>query len=53
MEKETHLEILNIIKEAGISLREGAGGVKMYYEIAKEAWKEGFMAALEKDKKDK
>jgi hypothetical protein len=48
MEKDTHMEILNIIKEAGISLREGAGGVKEYYEIAKTAYQEGFMAGLNK-----
>ena len=48
MEKDTHLEILNIIKEAGISLREGASGVKSYYEIAKTAYQEGFMAGLNK-----
>ena len=48
MEKDTHMEILNIIKEAGISLREGAGGVKSYYEIAKTAYQEGFMAGLNK-----
>ena len=49
MEKETHLEILNIIKEAGVNLREGAGGVKMYYEIAKTAYQEGFMAGLHRN----
>ena len=50
MEKTTHLEILNIIKEAGISLREGAGGIKVHYEIAKTAYQEGFMAGLHKNK---
>ena len=40
--------ILNIIKEYGISLREGSGGVKAYYEIAKTAYQEGFMAGLKK-----
>ena len=49
MEKDTHMEILEIIKEAGVSLREGAGGVKMYYEIAKTAYQEGFMAGLNKN----
>tara|TARA_Y100000389_G_scaffold194349_1_gene224223 strand:+ start:134 stop:1045 length:912 start_codon:yes stop_codon:yes gene_type:complete len=48
MEKDTHMEILNIIKEAGVSLKEGAGGIKMYYEIAKTAYQEGFMAGLKK-----
>ena len=50
MEKDTHLTLLEIIKEAGVNMMEGAGGVKMYYEIAKEAYKEGFMAALDKSK---
>ena len=48
MERDTHMEILNIIKEAGVSLREGSEGVKMYYEIAKIAYQEGFMAGLQK-----
>ena len=45
MGKDVHLEILEIIKEAGVSLKEGAEGVKMYYEIAKIAYQEGMMAA--------
>ncbi len=49
MEKDTHMEILNIMKEAGVNLREGAGGIKMYYEIAKTAYQEGFMAGLNKN----
>ena len=48
MVRDTHMEILNIIKEAGVSLREGSEGVKMYYEIAKTAYQEGFMAGLKK-----
>ena len=50
MEKDTHMAILEIIKEYGISLREGSGGVKAYYEIAKTAYQEGFMAGLHKIK---
>jgi len=49
MEKDTHMEILNIIKEAGVNLREGADGIKMYYEIAKTAYQEGFMAGVNKN----
>ena len=49
MEKDTHLEILDIIKEAGVNLREGADGIKMYYEIAKTAYQEGFMAGVNKN----
>jgi hypothetical protein len=46
MDKKIHLEILEIIKEAGVNLREGAGGVVMYYEIAKTAYMEGLTAGL-------
>ena len=49
MEKDTHMEILQIMKEAGVNLREGAEGIKMYYEIAKTAYQEGFMAGLNKN----
>jgi len=48
MDKDTHMEILKIVKEAGVNLREGSDGVKMYYEIAKTAYQEGFMKALDK-----
>ena len=48
MERDTHMELLNIIKEAGVSLKEGSEGVRMYYEIAKVAYQEGFMAGLKK-----
>ena len=49
MEKDTHMAILEIIKEYGISLREGSEGIKAYYEIAKTAYQEGFMAGLHKN----
>jgi len=49
MEKDTHMEILQIMKEAGVNLREGAEGIRMYYEIAKTAYQEGFMAGLNKN----
>jgi len=49
MEKDTHMAILEIIKEYGISLREGSQGVKAYYEIAKTAYQEGFMEGLQKN----
>ena len=41
MTREQHIKLLEIIKENGISLREGAMGVKTYYEIAKAAYLEG------------
>ena len=46
MTREQHLKLLEIIRENGISLREGAMGVKMYYEIAKEAYLEGLTNGL-------
>jgi len=46
MGKDVHMEILNIVKEAGISLREGSEGVKIYYEIAKTAYMEGLTAGM-------
>ena len=49
MEKDTHMAILEIIKEYGISLREGSEGVRAYYEIAKTAYQEGFMEGLQKN----
>ena len=49
MEKDTHMAILEIIKEYGISLREGSEGIKAYYEIAKTAYQEGFMEGLQKN----
>ena len=46
MGKDVQMEILNIIKEAGISLREGSDNVKIYYEIAKTAYMEGLTAGM-------
>ena len=48
MDKDTHMEILKIVKEAGVDLREGSGAIRMHYEIAKTAYQEGFMKALDK-----
>lgn len=48
MEKETHMELLTIMKEGGVNLREGADSLKQTYEIAKTAYQEGFMAGLKK-----
>ena len=49
MGKDVHMEMLNIIKEAGVSLTEGSEGVKMYYEIAKLAYMEGLTAGMKKN----
>ena len=46
MGKDVQMEILNIVKEAGISLREGSDNVKIYYEIAKTAYMEGLTAGM-------
>ena len=43
MTRENHLRLLEIIRENGISLREGAEGIKTYYEIAKAAYLEGIV----------
>ena len=46
MDKDTHMALLQIIKEAGVNLREGADGIKMYYEIAKSSYMEGLTAGM-------
>ena len=46
MTREQHIKLLEIIRENGISLREGAMGVKTYYEIAKSAYLEGLSNGL-------
>ena len=46
MTRENHLKILEIIRANGISLREGADGVRTYYNIAKEAYLEGLSKGL-------
>ena len=39
-------KIIDNLKEAGISLREGSDNVKIYYEIAKTAYMEGLTAGM-------
>ena len=46
MTREEHIRLLNIIREKGISLREGADGIRTYYEIAKTAYLEGLSKGL-------
>jgi len=41
MTRENHLRLLEIIRENGVSLREGAESVRTYYEIAKASYLEG------------
>ena len=46
MTREVHRKLLEIIKNKGVNLREGAEGVRIYYEIAKIAYMEGLTAGL-------
>ena len=46
MTRTEALRLLEIIRENGISLREGSGNIKVYYEIAKAAYLEGVANAL-------
>jgi len=41
MTREEQIRLLNIIKENGISLKEGSDSIKTYYEIAKASFLEG------------
>ena len=46
MTREQHIKLLEIIREQGISLREGTQNIKPYYEIAKAAYLEGLANGL-------
>ena len=46
MTREQHIKLLEICRKHGVPLREGAMGVKQYYEIAKEAYLEGLSNGL-------
>jgi len=46
MTREQHIKLLEIIRENGVSLREGAAGIKSYYEIAKSSYLEGLSNGL-------
>ena len=46
MTREVHRKLLEIIKEKGISLREGSDAIRIYYEIAKLSYMEGLTAGL-------
>jgi len=46
MTREEQIRLLNIIKERGISLREGSDSIKTYYEIAKLSFLEGLAKGL-------
>ena len=43
MTRDNHLRLLEICREHGVNLREGAEGIRTYYEIAKQAYLEGIV----------
>lgn len=49
MGRDVNRRLLEIIKESGANLYEGAAGVKMHYDIARKAYMEGLTAGLNKD----
>ena len=49
MDRGVHKELLNIIQEYGVSLKEGSDHIRTYYEIAKSAYMEGLTAGLRND----
>ena len=49
MDRDVNRRLLEIIKESGANLHEGAAGVKMHYDIAHKAYMEGLTAGLNKD----
>ena len=46
MDKDIKERLLELIREAGVSLREGADNLKPYYEVAKSAYMEGLVAGM-------
>ena len=46
MDRDVNRKLLEIIKEAGAPLHEGAAGVKMHYDIARKAYMEGLINGL-------
>ena len=49
MDRDVNRRLLEIIKESGANLHEGAQGIKMHYDIARKAYMEGLTAGLNKD----
>jgi uncharacterized protein YoxC len=49
MDRDVNRRLLEIIKESGVNLYEGAQGVKVHYDIARKAYMEGLTAGLNKD----
>ena len=46
MTRENYLRLLEIIRENGISLREGTDSIRPYYKIAKSSYLEGLVDGL-------
>ena len=46
MSRANHLRLLEICREHGVSLREGADNIRIYYEIAKQSFLEGLSKGL-------
>jgi len=49
MGRDVNRRLLEIIKESGAPLQEGAAGIKMHYDIARKSYMEGLTAGLNKD----
>jgi uncharacterized protein YoxC len=49
MDRDVNRRLLEIIKESGVNLHEGAQGVKVHYDIARKSYMEGLTAGLNKD----
>ena len=46
MSRQDHKRLLEIIKEYGVSLREGSDAIRMHYEIAKASYLEGIAKGM-------
>jgi uncharacterized protein YoxC len=49
MDMDIKKRLLELIKESGISLNEGAESIKIYYEIARNSYMEGLTAGLNRE----
>ena len=49
MDRDVNRRLLEIIKESGVNLHEGAQGIKIHYDIARKSYMEGLTAGLNKD----
>ena len=49
MDRDVNRRLLEIIKESGVNLHEGAQGIKIHYDIARKAYMEGLTDGLNKD----